>query len=128
MTKKSYHTSKGEYAINVSKVAKRLKNLRTEQQITFEELANKLNKRYPFISISVDTLKKYEVYLDNRSRTGAVSGMRIEYLYMLADFYNVSADYILGRINYKTHENTDIYELTGLSEKAIEVLKLFKKR
>ncbi len=44
-------------------------------------------------------------------------------LIKLADFYDVSTDYILGITDYKHVEYEDISNLTGLSEEALQVLK-----
>ena len=41
---------------------------------------------------------------------------------LLADFYHVSTDYLLGRIEEKTLDNHYICNYTGLSEQAIESL------
>ena len=42
---------------------------------------------------------------------------------MLCDYFHCSADFVLGRINSPTHEKTDIHEVTGLSDQAIDTLK-----
>ena len=44
----------------------------------------------------------------------------------LADFYDVSMDYILGLDDYQHIGNKEISEITGLSEKSIEVLRYLK--
>lgn len=47
----------------------------------------------------------------------------IEKFERIADYFNVSFDFLLGRSDCKKSENNNIHEETGLSEKAIETLK-----
>lgn len=44
----------------------------------------------------------------------------------LADHYNVTTDYLLGTSDCKKADNQTVHDITGLSEDAIEVLKLIK--
>jgi len=95
---------KGQTLIN-----KRIKSLRKESGHTQQQLAEKLG-------IKNQTVSCYE------------SGERepsYEIILKLADYFNVSVDYLLGRTDVKT-PNIDmiaIHKQTGLSEEAIKTLK-----
>lgn len=95
---------KGQTLIN-----KRIKSLRKESSHTQQQLAEKLG-------IKNQTVSCYE------------SGERepsYEIILKLADYFNVSVDYLLGRTDVKT-PNIDmiaIHKQTGLSEEAIKTLK-----
>lgn len=69
---------------------KRLKELRSEVGCTQEDMANKLN-----ISKSA-----YGYYEQGKTTPDSNS------ISMLADFFNVSTDYLLGRTNIRNHPET----------------------
>lgn len=69
---------------------KRLKELRSEMGCTQEDMANKLN-----ISKSA-----YGYYEQGKTTPDSSS------ISMLADFFNVSTDYLLGRTNIRNHPET----------------------
>ena len=87
-------------------IASRLKDLRENWQneegetvkLSHTDLAEKINEKYG-ISIHSDTLKFYEA-MGNHSKRYNNLGMKLETLYLLADFYQVPTDYILGRDPY----------------------------
>lgn len=98
-------------------MAERLKQLREENGYSHEKLSNALNERYS-IKISSDSLMNYEVSDPHHTKAGKNKGMRVEYLRCLADFYGVSADYILGA-NVPRSPNISVQEIvskTGLAE------------
>lgn len=84
-------------------IAERLKDLREnwedengqEQKLSHQELAKRINAQYE-TAIHPDTLKFYEAK-NGHSKARNNLGMRLETLYCLADFYQVSIDYIVGR-------------------------------
>ena len=88
-------------------IGERLKDLRVERKLTLEQLADE-------VGISKSALGKYES--DNGKDISPYS------ISLLADYYGVSADYLMGRTETKNHPNTVLYEL-HLSDDAIEVLK-----
>jgi len=59
----------------------RLKSLRKSKRLTQDQLAERL-------SIGVQTIKRYETGKQDASSTHVV---------LIADFFNVSTDYLLGR-------------------------------
>lgn len=108
--------------MNWKLTAQRLKELRNEKGLSHEKLASILTEQYS--PITANSLKQYEVAEENHSKKGKVKGMKIEYLYNLASFYDVSSDYILGKADTKS-PNLDINEIhkkTNLSEETIKIL------
>ena len=90
-------------------VQERLKDLRVEQGLNLEELAQKTG-------ISKSALGSYENDNDEYKEINHGS------LLKLADFYQVSVDYLLGLTNNRRYENTPIEEL-HLSDEVVELLK-----
>lgn len=88
-------------------IGERLKDLRVERKLTLEQLANE-------VGISKSALGKYES--DNGKDISPYS------ISLLADYYGVSSDYLMGRTETKNHPNTALHEL-HLSDDAIDVLK-----
>lgn len=98
-------------------MAVRLKQLRVEHGLSHERLSNALLERYG-VKISTDSLINYEVADPKHDKAYKNQGMRIEYLRCFADFYRVSADYLLGITDVKS-QNTDIADMvesSGISE------------
>lgn len=67
----------------------RLKSLRKARKMTQDQLAEALN-------IGVQTIKLYETGKQDASTT---------YLVLIADFFHVSTDYLLGRTNQANMED-----------------------
>ena len=88
-------------------IGERLKDLRVERKLTLEQLAEE-------VGISKSALGKYES--DNGKDISPYS------ISLLADYYGVSSDYLMGRTETKNHPNTALHEL-HLSDDAIDVLK-----
>lgn len=114
-------------------MAKRLKELRIgkgqegKPGLSHSKLGEELSKKYgdgetPIIS--KDSLQNYEVSDPIHSKAYTNNGMKVEYLRFFADFYGVSADYLLGFSDVPTVNETlrDIHEHTGLSVDAIAAL------
>ncbi len=87
-------------------IQERLKDLRVEQKLSLEQLAEKTG-------ISKSALGKYE--------TEEYKDMSPFNLVTLATFYGVSTDYLLGLTEQKNHPNTDINNL-HLSDDMIDLL------
>lgn len=101
-------------------MASRLKKLRESRNLSHDKLSKAIAENYEEygISISRDSLINYEKVTEKNL------GMRAECLWCLADFYGVSADYLLGIANEKTPD-TDaraVMAYTGLSEKNVNEL------
>lgn len=88
---------------------KRLKELRISNKISQQELADE-------IGISKSALCYYE----NENRAPDIVTLE-----KLCNYFNVNADYLLGRCNVKTRKsNTKIVcKMTGLSETSVDILK-----
>ena len=91
-------------------IGERLKDLRVERKLTLEQLAAE-------VGISKSALGKYES--DNGKDISPYS------ILLLADYYGVSCDYLMGRTETKNHPNTALHEL-HLSDTSIDVLKTGK--
>ena len=91
-------------------IGERLKDLRVERKLTLEQLAAE-------VGISKSALGKYES--DNGKDISPYS------ILVLADYYGVSCDYLMGRTETKNHPNTALHEL-HLSDASIAVLRTGK--
>ena len=103
--------------------AKRLKALREEKGLSHKNLSDELRAKYN-ISISKSSLINYEAE-DYHSKSGANSGMRIDYLRCLADYYGVTTDYLLGLDDCPSID-PDVQAISkylGLSVKGIDALR-----
>lgn len=89
----------------------RLKSLRTEKGITQEELANRLN-------LPQSTIRRYE--------SGNTSLPKHERLKLLADFFNCSVDYLLGRSDSADSLNNED-DLTDEEKKFISIFRNLEK-
>lgn len=91
-------------------IGERLKDLRVERKLTLEQLAAE-------VGISKSALSKYES--DNGKDISPYS------ILVLADYYGVSCDYLMGRTETKNHPNTALHEL-HLGDASIDVLRTGK--
>ena len=101
-------------------MAARLKQLREERGLSHQKLSDTIEEMLG-ISISKDSLMKYEVATEHHTTPFKNLGMRVEYLTALATFYNVSTDYILGLTDTKSR-SADVQaacQITGLNEASI---------
>ena len=104
-------------------MAERLKQLREEKGLSHEKLSKALSDQYG-VKISTDSLINYEVANADHTKAYKNQGMRVEYLRVFANFYNVSTDYLLGITYERTQdlEIRDIVKKTGLSEESVQYL------
>ena len=91
-------------------IGERLKDLRVERKLTLEQLAAE-------VGISKSALGKYEA--DNGKDISPYS------ILLLADYYGVSCDYLMGQTETKNHPNTALHEL-HLSDASIDILRTGK--
>ena len=108
-------------------MAARLKQLREEHGLSHQKLSDTLDEMLG-ISISKDSLMKYEVATEHHSTPFKNLGMRVEYLTALASFYNVSTDYILGLTDIRSPsiDTQAIIAQTGLTEENVKTLEAFQ--
>lgn len=102
-------------------MATRLKSLREQQGLSHVALAKALKDKYG-IDISRDTLMNYEVADPNHTKAGKNKGMRAEFLWCFADYYEVSSDYLLGFSDDPAPKPTAVDEL-GLKPIVVEEIR-----
>ena len=96
--------------MNWEEVSIRLKKLREDKGLSHQKLAEELTKKYGNKNVksmkilSKQVLINYEVNDKSHINFGKVKGMSVETLCMLADFYEVSIDYILKGDNVEFEE------------------------
>lgn len=108
---------------NYKKTAERLKALRREKKLSHEKLSAELKDRYG-ISISRASLIDYENTNTQSAKAGAAGKMSADRIAALADFYGVSTDYLLGRSDILSPDESlkAMMSYTSLSEPAIQAL------
>ena len=106
-------------------LATRLKELRNERGLSHVKLGEALAEQYGVL-ISKDSLINYEVAEDNHVKAGSSINMRVEYLFYLADFYGVSLDYLLGKIDDRSVDADErvAVKYTGLGQEALQNISL----
>lgn len=100
--------------------AQRLKELRNNKGLSHEKLSVALSEQG--VKVSVQALKDYEVTDIAHSKKDSTKGMKIETFFGIAQFYNVSTDYLFGLSGIKSIKD-DIKiarKTTGLSEESIK--------
>ena len=112
------------YKLDNVRCSERLRDLRTSRGLSHISLGRA-------IQVSEQSLKDYEqAFLkygqsnNTTSRVNAIAGMKIETLYSLARYFDVSADYLLGLSDAESSnmEIKGVAETTGMSSKAVEAL------
>ena len=105
------------------KTAERLKMLRREKKLSHEKLSAVLKAQYG-ISISRASLIDYENTDVQGVKAGAAGKMSVDRIAALADFYGVSTDYLLGRGDIRSRDESAkaLMDYTDLSEPAIQAL------
>lgn len=95
----------------------RLIELRTDRGLTQKEVA-------VAVGVNFTSYSAWEIgeYRKNGGQHRQPVEMKGKHIAALADFYGVSADYILGRSPYKALDGAAIAARTGLSDRAIQIL------
>ena len=100
------------------RVADRLRQAREKYGYTQQALVEALKRKQGY-EVSVQTLQRYEA---------GKTDPTYHFLFALADLLDVSIDYLTGRSKEYDHsENRMIEEVTGLSNEAIEVMRVMSK-
>ena len=104
-------------------MGKRLKSERERLGLSHEKLRSAILEKYG-VEISKDSLINYEVSDEYHTKAYKNNGMRVEYLRYFADFYGVSADWLLGLTDVRTPDSSvrNICQYTGLNENAVKTL------
>lgn len=102
------------------RMGRRLKEEREKLGLSHIALSDAIFERYN-VRIAKDSLINYEVSDEHHTKAYKNNGMRVEYLRYLADFYEVSADWLLGLSDVRSIDagTKFICEYLGLSENAI---------
>lgn len=100
-------------------MAQRLKYLRKSKKLSHASLCKQLKERYG-VSISRDMLIQYEVTSEQHKKKFANNGMRVEMLRILADFYGVSADFILGSADKSIQRQANKDEQNGKGDESVK--------
>ncbi len=87
-------------------IGKRLKELRTTEGLTQQELAKILNVSSMSISFYENEQRKPDS----------------DFIISVSKYFGVSTDYLLGLINAKDKENIDISKVTGLNDFSLTIL------
>jgi len=99
----------------------RLEDLRKERKLSFKQLAQLLEEQG--VHVSHTNLKNYEINDPLHPLYHRTKIMSLEYFVVLADVYDVSVDYLLGRSNSRKAEYQNISEELCLDDGVIEMLK-----
>ena len=98
--------TKGGDGYGDRKLYNRFRELRVQHGETQESLAEKLG-------VNPQAVKAWEKHKGG-------SDPKLKNLLAMCDLYNCDLDYLVGRIEKKTHDIQTVCEITGLSEKAVE--------
>ena len=116
-----------DHFLDSSIIASRLRVLRENSGLSYSKLAEALSRKCN-LTISSERLRQYECFHNTNQESSSNMGMSVKVLHALADFYEVSTDYILGRTDVKSTDPSirAIVEYTGLSEKNVVYLHQLK--
>lgn len=94
--------------IDSSQIGTRLKNLREQKGISQQKLGQ-------FLGVKRESINAWEM---------GIRELKGTYIHQLADFFGVSTDYLLCRVDYRSPSATlqGICEETGLSSEAVQTL------
>jgi len=103
--------------------AKRLRKCREDKKLSHEKLSES-------VGISKQALINYEIADEYNTRYESGFGANITFLFDLADYFNVSTDYLRGRTNDKKGDRVtmELEKRFGLDVKAINNLESMKAR
>ena len=105
----------------IRKTKERLEDLRKEKKLSFGQLSALLEQQN--VLISHTNLKNYEINDELHPLYNRTRGMSLENFVALADIFDVSVDYLLGRSNSKKAEYHQMSEELCLSDETIDLLK-----
>lgn len=116
-----------KHVLDSSIIATRLRSLREERKLSRNNLADGLLSECNQ-SLTVESIRKYESYQNTNNGDPPNTVMSVKNLHALADFYEVSTDYILGRTDIKSSDTSirAIVEYTGLTEESVLYLHQLK--
>ena len=101
----------------LQKAGKRIKELRETKGLSQTQMACELSKLITDRVLDKDNGKNTVSQLERGAR-----GITMAYAFAYADIFNVSLDYVLGRSDDWRPEYKDVKRVTGLPDKAIDML------
>ena len=105
----------------IRRTKERLEDLRKEKKLSFQQLSALLEQQG--VLISHTNLKNYEINDELHSLYNRTRGMSLENFVALADVFDVSLDYLLGRSNSRKAKYNQMSEELRLDDEAIDLLK-----
>ena len=105
----------------IAKTKERLEDLRKEKKLSFQQLSELLEKQG--VAISHTNLKNYEINDELHSLYHRTWGMSLENFVALADVFDVSVDYLLGRSHSRKAEYHQMSEELCLDDDTLDLLK-----
>ena len=105
----------------IAKTKERIEDLRREKKLSFQQLSELLEKQG--VAISHTNLKNYEINDELHNLYHRTRGMSLENFVALADVFDVSVDYLLGRSNSRKAEYHQMSEELSLDDDIIDMLK-----
>jgi transcriptional regulator with XRE-family HTH domain len=107
----------------IAMTKERLENLRRDvKKLSLKQLSELLKEQG--VLISHTNLKNYEINDQYHSLYNRTKGMSLENFVALADVFDVSVDYLLGRSNSKKAEYRQMSEELQLGDETIDLLKI----
>jgi len=91
-------------------------------------LRDDIEKVFPTAPISDKSLSYYEIQSPENSKFYIGRGMKVENLVLLADYYGVSCDYLLGRDNTDNASVIEASEKIGLDENSTKKMLLLMRQ
>lgn len=92
----------------IRKTKERLEDLRKEKKLSLQQLSTLLEQHG--VLISHTNLKNYEINDEEHALYNRTKGMSLENFIALADIFDVSVDYLLGRSDSKKAQYHQISE------------------
>ena len=105
----------------IAKTKERLEDLRREKKLSFQQLSELLEKQG--VAISHTNLKNYEINDELHNLYHRTRGMSLENFVALADVFDVSMDYLLGRSDSQKAEYHQMSAELNLDDDTIDLLK-----
>lgn len=114
-----------EQILQSMKFSYRLRELRQKAGLSYDRLVDGLYKKCNY-EITSKSLKNYETADINNVEFGKALGVSLKTVIALADFFEVSVDYLLGRSECTKPTYEEINKALGLSEASINRLVALK--
>ena len=106
----------------IAKTKERLEDLRKEKKLSLQQLSELLGEQG--VAISHTNLKNYEINDELHALYNRTRGMGLENFVALADVFDVSVDYLLGRSPSRKAEYRQMSEELRFDDDALDLLKV----